>query len=148
VDSITLYRAIAPVCPIVDTSVGEPEVRSTWAFTPTPAATQPQKDAAQNVIDTIDTTVLPTIKPADFIRRFTDAEYLALKQKHDADLAANDVTGIKVWDMVIGSVTLNPNSADAQTLKADMVTDGILTQARADEIFSGGGVTLASGFMS
>jgi hypothetical protein len=38
--------------------------------------------------------------------------------------------------MVIGASQLNMNSDGAKTLKADLVSDGILTQARADEIFS------------
>lgn len=140
-DAHTLHMAISEVCPVVSTSVGHPTDRQTWSFVPGEGATQPQIDAGNNVIATIPAEALPLLEPSMFIARFTDPEYLALKQKYDTDLAANDVHGLKVWDMVIGSNSLNMNSSDAQELKADLVADGILTQARADEIFTSSSVT-------
>lgn len=137
-DAGTLYNAIAEVCPVASTSVGKPDDRTTWSFDPAEGATQPEIDAGNNVIATITTEVVPSIEPSEFVRRFTDPEYLALKQRYDADLTANDVTGIKAWDLVIASSALDLNGADAQALKSDLVADGILTQARADEIFGAG----------
>lgn len=135
-DSGTLYTEIAKVCPVVSTTVGKADDRSTWTFVAEAAATQPEKDAADNVIQTIPIEGLPKLQPADFIARFTDAEYLLLKQKQQADLTASDASSTRIWDIVIGKPTLNMNTSDAQTLKAQLVTDGILTQARADQIFS------------
>lgn len=137
-DAGTLHNAIAEVCPVVSTSVGDPHGRSTWSFEPGEGATQSEIDAGNNVIATIPMDVVPPIEPSEFIRRFTDPEYLALKKRYDADLAADDVTGIKAWDLVIASSALDLNGADAQALKADLVADSILTQARADEIFGAG----------
>ena len=137
-DAGTLCGAIAEVCPVVSAIVGDPDERNTWSFVPDPSATQPQIDAGNNVIATIPVETFPPQTSAEFIMRFTDAEYLLLEQKKQADLAASDVSLIKVWDAVIGSASLDMNTSNAQTLKSTLVTDGILTQARADEIFSGG----------
>ena len=135
-DVQTLYREIANVCPIVSASMGEADNRSTWSFVAEDSATQPQIDAGNNVIATIPMETVPPQASIAFIQRFTDAEYLALKQKHEADLAASDVSDIKLWDSIMATNTLNLNSAPAQDLKASLVADGILTQQRADEIFS------------
>lgn len=134
-DAGTLHARISEVCPVVATRVGVADNRATWSYEAKPEATQPQKDAADNVIQTIPIETVPPAQPAEFIRRFTTAEYLLLKQKHEADLAANDATNIQIWDVVIGANNLNLNSTDAATLKAELVTDGILTQVRADEVF-------------
>jgi hypothetical protein len=77
--------------------------------------------------------VLPT---SVFVARFTNQEYLALEKKRAADIAANKVGNAKNWDIVVTEVTVDMATQKVQTLKADLVTDGILTQARADEIFS------------
>jgi hypothetical protein len=52
-DAGTLHDAIAEVCPVVSTSVGDEDDRSTWLFIPGEQATQPQIDAGNNVIATI-----------------------------------------------------------------------------------------------
>lgn len=71
----------------------------------------------------------------DFIKRWTNAEYLALEKQRAADIAANKVGNAKNWDIVISTDTLRLDSQKVTSLKADLVTDGILTQARADIIF-------------
>ena len=135
-DAGTLFRAISEVCPALSAKVEDGASRATWSFEADPSATQPQKDAANNVIQTIPMEPLPPQSPSQFISSFTDAEYLLLKQKHQTDLTANDASRIKVWDIVIGNNVLDMNSADAKTLKGQLVADGILSQARADELFS------------
>jgi hypothetical protein len=137
-DATTLHNAIAEVCPITGVTLGDPIERNTWAFEATPEADQAQKDAGQNVIDTIPLETVPPVMSRNFIERFTDPEYLALKKLHETELAANDVSSIKVWDVVISAGTLDLNTTAAQALKADLVSDGVLTQARADEIFGAG----------
>jgi hypothetical protein len=77
--------------------------------------------------------VLPT---STFVARFTNQEYLALEKKRAADITANKVGNAKNWDIVVTEVTVDMATQKVQTLKSDLVTDGILTQARADEIFS------------
>jgi hypothetical protein len=42
----------------------------------------------------------------------------------------------KDWDDVTSDGTINMNKKKTQTLKTNLVADGILTQTRADEIFS------------
>lgn len=135
-DASTLYDAIVPVCPIVGTSVGDPNNRATWSYAPTDTATAPQKTAADNVIATIPAeTKATSLLTADFLGRWTNAEYLKLEQKRAADITANKVGNAKNWDIVVADSTINMTKQKTQSLKADLVTDGILTQARADEIF-------------
>jgi hypothetical protein len=76
--------------------------------------------------------IMPT---SDFIARWTNQEYLALEKKRAADIAANKVGNAKNWDVVVAEDNIDMNKQKFQNLKADIVADGILTQARADEIF-------------
>lgn len=97
---------------------------------------------AQNA--TLDSTVAahdPTkqreniLRTSDFIARWTNAEYLALEKKRRDDITANRVGNAKKWDIVVSEDLIDMNKKKFQTLKTDLVTDGVLTQARADEIF-------------
>jgi hypothetical protein len=72
---------------------------------------------------------------SDFIARWTNAEYLALEKKRRDDVAANKVGNAKNWDVVVADDEIDMNKQKVQNLKADLVTDGVLTQQRADEIF-------------
>jgi hypothetical protein len=72
----------------------------------------------------------------EFIKRWTNQEYLALEKKRAADIAANKIGNAKNFDIVMATDVMRLTSQKVTTLKADLVTDGILTQARADEIFS------------
>lgn len=77
--------------------------------------------------------ILPT---DEFIKRWTNQEYLALEKQRAADIAANKVGNAKNFDIAMAADVLRLNSQKVTTLKADLVADGILTQARADEIFA------------
>lgn len=72
---------------------------------------------------------------SDFIARWTNAEYLKLEQKRAADIAAAKVGNAKNWDVLMGDDTIDMHKQKFVNLKADLVADGVLTQARADEIF-------------
>jgi len=99
----------------------------------------PEQDAGlQSVINAHDPTKkqAPTLTIDEFISRWTNAEYLALLKKRRDDIAANKIGNAKNWDQVCGGEMVNCNKQKTQSLKADLVTDGILTQARADVIFS------------
>ena len=52
-DAGTLHHAISEVCPVVSTKIVDAVDRATWSFEPGASATQAQKDAGQNVIETI-----------------------------------------------------------------------------------------------
>lgn len=79
---------------------------------------------------------LPSIVgTSDFIARWTNAEYLALEKKRAADITANKVGNAKNWDIVVADDKIDMNKQKVQSLKADLITDGVLTQVRADEIF-------------
>lgn len=71
-----------------------------------------------------------------FLARFTNQEFLAYEKKRAADVAANKVGNAKNWDIVVSESTIDLATQKVQNLKASLVTDGVLTQARADEIFS------------
>lgn len=130
-DAGTLDDAIAEVCPVVSTTVGKSDDRATWSFVPGEAATTDQVLAGENVIATIpiDPKTVPT--SADFIGRFTNAEYRAATAAAWRGTAGN----AKNWDVVVFDPIINLNKKKATTLATSLVADGILTQARADEIF-------------
>jgi len=132
VNSATLHDAIAEVCPVVSTSVGKSDDRTTWSFVPDEAATTDQVLAGENVIATIPIDPLSTVPTGDFISRWTNAEYLALQKRRTTDNGKM----AKDWDNVTSDASINMNKKKTQTLKSNLVADGILTQARADEIFS------------
>jgi len=79
-----------------------------------------------------DKNILPT---TDFVARFTNQEYLALEKKRRDDIAANKVGNAKNWDVVTTCDNIDMSKQKFINLKADLVADGILTQARADAIF-------------
>lgn len=135
-DAGTLYAAIAEVSPVDSTAVGKADDRSTWTWVPGAGATSAQIDAGNNVVATIPIGVKLAVTTADFIARFTNAEYLALEKKRRDDIANNKVGNAKNWDNVVSDNAVDMTKKKVQTLKTDLVTDGILTQARADEIFS------------
>jgi hypothetical protein len=131
-DAGTLHDAIAEVSPITSCSVGKADDRSTWTWVPGLGATQPQIDAGNNVIATIPINQLGTVATGDFIARWTNAEYKALQLRRTTDNGKM----AKDWDNVTSDAAINMNKKKTQTLKTSLVTDGILTQARADEIFA------------
>jgi WD40 repeat protein len=131
-DAATLNDAIAEVSPVISTSVGKPDDRTTWTWTPGAGATQPQIDAGNNVVATIPINPKSTLMTADWIGRFTNAEYRAATATTWRQTAGN----AKNWDVVVFDPVVNNNKKKTTTLKTSLVTDGILTQARADEIFA------------
>lgn len=131
-DAATLHDAIAEVCLVTSVTVGKADDRATWSFVPGPGATQAQIDAGNNVVATIPIDTLNTALPtAEFIGRFTNAEYRAATAAAWRGTAGN----AKNWDVVVFEPTINFNKKKTTTLKTSLITDGILTQARADEIF-------------
>ena len=135
-DAATLQAAISEVCPVETVTVADPVDRTQWHYVPTAAATPAQIYSADAVIATIPTYPAIAVTTSDFISRWTNAEYLALEKKRAADIAANKVGNAKNWDIVTAYGSIDFNRKKIQTLKTDLVADGVLTQARADEIFS------------
>jgi hypothetical protein len=132
-DAATLHDAIIDAgCPTVSTSVGKSDDRATWSFVPATNATQPQIDAGNNVIATIPINPKSSPSSADFIGRFSNAEYRAATATTWRQTAGN----AKNWDVVVFDPVINLNKKKATTLKTSLVADGILTQERADVIFS------------
>lgn len=82
------------------------------------------------------TPVMNIIPFPAFIQRWTDAEYALLMQKRAAAITAGTVTMVKQWDTAATSGSVDLNTTAAQNFKAAMVSNAILTQARADIIFS------------
>lgn len=131
-DAQTLHEAIAEVCPVISCTVGKSDDRATWSFIPETNATQPQIDAGNNVIATIPMETPTTLATADWIGRFTNAEYRAATATTWRQTAGN----AKNWDVVAFAGSLKMSKKNVTTLKTSLVADGILTQARADAIFS------------
>jgi hypothetical protein len=131
-DAATLHDAISEVCPVISVSVGNAKDRATWSFVPAPEATPAQITAGENVIATIPINPLSTaVAVVDFIGRFTNAEYRAATATAWRGAAGN----AKNWDVVVFDEVINMTKKKVQTLKTDLVAGGILTAARADEIF-------------
>lgn len=80
--------------------------------------------------------LLSTIPFSTFIARWTDPEYALLMQRRATAIGAGNVTLVKQWDFAASAGSVNLNSAAAQNFKTAIVAAGILTQARADIIFS------------
>lgn len=131
-DSATLQAAISEVCPTETVTVNDPVDRTRWQFVPKPEATPEQVFSAENVIGTIPTYPTIAVTTADWIARWTNAEYRALQDRRMSD---NGKTG-KDFDIVTASGSIDFNRKRTQSFAADCVANGILTQARADEIFS------------
>jgi hypothetical protein len=132
-DAATLNDAIVEAgCPTISTSVGKSDDRATWSFVPAANATQPQIDAGNNVIATIPIDPKATLPSTDFIGRFTNAEYRAATATTWRQTGGN----AKNFDVVVFDPVVNLNKKKVTTLKTSLVTDSILTQARADAIFS------------
>jgi hypothetical protein len=131
-NEVLLYDAISDVCPIYSVTVGDGTDRSTWTYDPKPEATAQQKADADNVIATIPIAPPETIKVVDFIGRFTNAEYRAFTAAAWRQSAGN----AKNADVVLFDDPIKLEKKKVATLKTSLVTDGILTQARADEIFA------------
>lgn len=132
----TLHDAIiAAGCPTSHTVVGKSDDRATWSFVPGANATQPQIDAGNNVIATIPIDPLSVVSPGGLVLRFTNAEYKATLDYHTSSLAAGTIGPKKTWDAMMGEATINMNVRTVNSVKNGLVSAGVLTQARADEIF-------------
>lgn len=136
-DAVTLNNEIIEVgCPTISTTVGKSDDRSTWSFIPAVNATQPQIDAGNNVIATIPIDPMATISPGALVLRFTNAEYKATLDYHTSSLASGTIGPKKTWDAMMGEALINMNVRTVNSVKNGLVSAGILTQARADAIFS------------
>lgn len=131
-NSATLHDAIAEVCPVISTSVGKSDDRTTWSFVPGEAATTDQVLAGENVIATIPIEQKPTLASSEFVGRFTNAEYRAATAAAWRGTAGN----AKNFDVVILDPLINLNKKKCITLRDALVADGILTAERAAIIFS------------
>lgn len=131
-DAATLYDAIAEVSPVASTNVGKSDDRATWSWVPGSNATQPQIDAGNNVVATIPVDTKATgLATPEWIGRFTNAEYRAATAQTWRGTAGN----AKNWDCVAFQPIINMNKKATITLRDSLVTDGIITAARAAEIF-------------
>lgn len=77
--------------------------------------------------------IIPT---SDWVARFTNQEWLAVEKQKAADIAANKVGYSKNLAITMTEDNVDLNKQKSQRIKDDLVVAGVLTQARADEIFS------------
>ena len=71
-----------------------------------------------------------------FLSRWLDPEYALLMQRRATAITAGNVTLVRQWDMAMANGQVDLNSAAAINFKNAVVAAGILTQTRADVIFS------------
>ena len=77
--------------------------------------------------------IIPT---SDWVARFTNQEWLAVEKQKAEDIAANKVGYSKNLAITMTEDSVDLNKQKSQRIKDDLVAAGVLTQARADEIFS------------
>jgi hypothetical protein len=135
-DAGILANAISAVCPVVSVTVRDPNDRASWSFISAASATGPQISAANNVVATIAVAVLNIIPWSVFLQRWTDPEYTLLMQKRATAIGAGNVTLVRQWDIAGAQGSVDLNSPAAQNFKAALVSNTILSQSRADIIFS------------
>jgi len=131
-----LSAAVAAVCPVISVRVGSATDRATWSYIPSDGATGPQITAANNVIANISPTELNIIPFSQFIGRWNDAEYTLLMQRRATAIGAGNIPLVRQWDQATATGLVDLNSPAAQNFKTAIVAAGILTQVRADAIFS------------
>lgn len=100
--------------------------------------TAPQNTTLDGVVAAHDPSkqrknIIPT---TDFVARFTNQEWLALEKQKAADIAANKVGYSKNLAITMSEDNVDLAKQKSQTTKDQLVAAGVLTQARADEIFS------------
>jgi hypothetical protein len=108
-----LHSAIAAVCPVVSTTVGRSDDRTTWSFEPGPGATQAQIDAGNNVIATFDLTGAGAAEVARKAGLNTDTDYLDFVSRLQGKTAAqvktyvqNNVTDLASARLLLAKVLL------------------------------------------
>ena len=113
-----------------------------WGATDDSITGRENLDAADNA--TLDDVVAahdPTDKRPnivstwEFVSRFTNQEYIALMRHRADQLAQSKIGHSKSWDIVTSDDTVDLSKTRCINLKQDLVSDGLLTQARADVIF-------------
>ena len=77
--------------------------------------------------------IIPT---TDWVARFTNQEWLALEKQKAADIANDKVGYSKNLAITLSEDNVDLNKQKSQKIKDDLVAAGVLTQARADEIFN------------
>lgn len=77
--------------------------------------------------------IIPT---TEFVARFTNQEWLALEKQKATDIAANKVGYSKNLAITMSEDNVDLAKQKSQKIKDDLVVAGVLTPARADEIFS------------
>jgi hypothetical protein len=87
-DAGTLHAEIAKVCPVTSVSMDSETDRTLWTFTPAAGATQPQLDAAQNVIQTIPLDAPPPPTPGEEALYDHESRLLALEGAPAMDIQA------------------------------------------------------------
>jgi hypothetical protein len=131
-DTATLQAAISEVCPVETVTVSHSTDRLQWRYVAKPEATPEQIYSADVVIVSIPIYPNVAVSTADWLARWTNAEYRALQDRRMTD---NGNLG-KSFDITISGSSVDFNRKRTQSLKADLVAAGILTQARADAIFA------------
>jgi len=134
-DAGTLFEAISKVCPVLKVVVNVPDERDTWSFIPHPDATPDQKAAAEYILATRPVLVPGKASRVEFLARWRDDEYVKMERTRGIDIIAGNIGFAKLWDIVLSDAMLFMDKVRIKALKAALVKAGVLTQARADEIF-------------
>jgi hypothetical protein len=112
--------------------------RATWTFNVPNGTSQAQIDIGNNIVATINVVVQNIIPFSLFITRWTTTELSTLYKARAAAITANSagMSLVKNWDIAQSQNSIDLNSVAAQNFKASIVSAGLLTQVRADAIFS------------
>ena len=84
------------------------------------------------MVATIPAELKTMVITADFIARWSNAEYLAVQKLRTTD---NGRTA-KSWDIVTSDTVIDMNKKKVLSLKEDLVVAGVITAERAEELFA------------
>lgn len=133
---INVVTAVVTACPqVIGVSIADWSDKSSWRIDYAPGTTC-QAAAQAAVTAYVVQPTLSVIPYAAFISRWTVAEYAKLLQGRAAAVTSGNVTLMQQFDIFSATGVIDLNNPAVTTAKAQIVTAGILTQARADVIFS------------
>jgi hypothetical protein len=128
-----LHSAIAAVCPITGVSVDNPGDKQTWVVRFAGNATDQQKAAAQAAVDAFD----PNTPAREFVSYVAMRLRLTIMERQAILTAAQSDWRLADWlGLAQAEGTINLSSAETRAAKVALVSAGLLTQGRADEVIA------------
>jgi hypothetical protein len=128
-----LHDAIAAVCPIDGISISDVGDKSKWRIDFSAGATAQQKDAAAQVVAGFD----PNTPAHVYLSYVTLRSRLTIAERQAILTAARSDWRLADWmGLAQAEGTINLSTAETLAAKAALISAGLLTPARVDEVFA------------